>query len=369
MHLGAAFAKSSAMRRGRRRNKLAYKYWSKEEKEYLFKHAKTLHPEDILPELNAKFGNNRTYKAITAILTDNKVPYKHLLPPPVERAKVSIPLDEEGMRKELSKMGYKVEKREEAKADRRVKIDTSIFEGDKYKFAVISCSHLGNKWQQLTHLKSFYQYIQEEGIKVVLHTGDFVDGINVYRGHEYEVFIHGAEAQKDYAIEHYPKMENGGKTFCIGGNHDYSFIQKAGSNVLKGIAQERSDIEYLGEWGAYPQVGPLNIYIHHGSGGTAYADSYKLQKNIENFSPENKPDVYFLGHFHKWCFLSQYRNVMGVTVGSFEAQTPYAKRNNWQPQVAGLIVEITVNQAFRKNSIAQFNWRMVPFFVPVELDY
>lgn len=348
---------------------MSYKYWTKEEKEYLFKQVKTLHPEDILPDLNSKFGNNRTYKALTAILADNKVPYKHLIAPPEKRAVISTSLDEEGMRKELSKMGYKVEKREEAKTDRRIKIDTSILKGDKYKFAVISCTHLGNKWQQLTHLKSFYRYIQEEGIKVCLNCGDVVDGVSVYRGHEYEVFIHGAEAQQNYAIEHYPKMENGGKTYMIDGNHDYSFIQRAGANVLKGVAQERDDIEYLGAFGAYPKIGPLNIYMHHGSGGVAYSDSYKLQKNIENFSPENKPDIYLIGHFHKWCFLSQYRNVMGVTVGSFEAQTPYAKRNNWQPQIAGLIVEFQVNDAVRKNGIAQFNWRMIPYFVPIAEDY
>ena len=178
---------------------MSYKYWTKEEKEYLFKHVKTRHPEDIMPDLNAKFGNNRTYKSITGMLADSKVPYKHLLPPSEERV-ASNPLDEEGMRKELSKMGYKVEKRGLAEVDRKFKIDTSMFEGETSRFAIISCTQLGSRFQQLTFLKNFYQYIQEQGIKVVLHCGDMVDGEKMYRGHEYELFLHGAEAQKNYVI-------------------------------------------------------------------------------------------------------------------------------------------------------------------------
>lgn len=349
------------------------KPWSAKERNYIFERVTQdeVHPYDVWEEYkrHADF-TPRTYNAIKALLKDNNMSYAGLIRKADGRAiEEKDQLTEEQMREELSKRGYKVEKREEAKTDRKVKIDTSIFAGDKYKLAVISCTHLGNKWQQLTHLKSFYQYIQDEGIQIVLHCGDFIDGINVYRGQEYEVFIHGAQAQQEYATAQYPRMENGGKTYVIGGNHDYSFIQKSGTDVLRSIAQERGDIEYLGSFGAYPQLKPLNIFMHHGGGGVAYADSYKLQKNIENFSPENKPDIYFFGHFHKWCHLSQYRNVIGWTIGSFEGQTPYAKRHNWQPQIGGLIVEFDVNDAVRKNGIAQFTWRTVPYYVLKENDY
>ena len=177
------------------------KFWGKEEREYLLKYAKTLHPVDILPELNTKFGNNRTFKALTNILTECKVPYKHLMRPPDAREPIDPQfMDEEGMRKELSKMGYKVEKRGLAEVDRKFKIDTSMFNGETSRFAVISCTQLGSRFQQLTFLKNFYKYIENQGIKVVLHCGDFVDGEKMYRGHEYELFLHGCEAQKDYAI-------------------------------------------------------------------------------------------------------------------------------------------------------------------------
>ena len=345
------------------------KYWGKEEKAYLLKHAKTLHPVDILPELNTKFGNNRTFKALTNMLSECKVPYKHLIRPPDAMDPVDPQfMDEEGMRKELSKMGYKVEKRGLAEVDRKFKIDTSMFEGETSRFAVISCTQLGSRFQQLTFLKNFYKYIENQGIKVVLHCGDFVDGEKMYRGHEYELFLHGCEAQKDYAINEYPELKNG-KTYVIMGNHDECYWKQNGVNILQGIAKDREDIVYLGRWGAYPKIGGLNIYMAHGTGGVAYARSYKLQKNIEQFAPAKKPDLYFIGHWHVSAALFEYRNVTAFMIPCFQSQTPYLKAKGLYPEIGGFIVEVVSNDTFRKDGTARIKWEFIPFFVPRDDDF
>ena len=275
--------------------------------------------------------------------------------------------------KELSKAlcarGYKVEKIIPEETDRRTKIDSSLFEGEKIRFAVISCTHLGSKFQQLTHLQYYYRYIQDLGIKVVFHAGDLVDGIDVYNGHEFEIFIHGIDAQRDYTIENYPRMDNGGKTYVIAGNHDYSFKKKAGSSIVKDIAAQREDIDYLGVYGAYPQIPKLNMYIQHGGGGQAYAVSYKMQKNIEKMSPDSKPDIYILGHYHTSCILLEYRNVTGFMLPSFQAQTPYARRNGWPAENGGFIITVTINNRERRNGVSKTEFEFVPFYVPIEEDY
>lgn len=278
-------------------------------------------------------------------------------------------LKDQEISKALCARGYKVERIVPDETGRKTKIDPKYFDGKKIQFAVISCTHFGSKFQQITHLHSFYQYAQSKGIEIVFHAGDMTDGIDVYTGHEFELFIHGIDAQRDYVIDNYPKMENGGKTYVIAGNHDFSFKKKAGSNIVKDIASQRDDIEYLGVYGAYPQIPGLNIYLQHGAGGQAYAVSYKMQKNIEKMSPESKPDLYLLGHYHTSCLLLEYRNVTGFMLPSFQAQTPYARRHGWPAENGGFIITVTVNDRERKNGVSKTEFEFVPFYVPIDRDY
>lgn len=277
-------------------------------------------------------------------------------------------LTPQAMAAKLSQLGYAVERLSQDKMDRNFVVDPSLFEGDTYKVGVVSCTHLGSKFQQLSHLRNFYQRCHDQGVKVVLHTGDLVDGMNVYAGQEFELFQHGFDAQRNYAIENYPRLVNG-KTLVIAGNHDYSFVKEGGADILEDIASRRPDIEYLGALGAYPIIGPLKIYMQHGAVGMAYARSYRLQKNIESFAPEAKPDIYFLGHFHVGCYLPAFRNVFGVMVPCFQSQTPFERRRALYPEIAGIIVEITVNNRDRVSGFVSMKMDWVPFYVPKEKDY
>lgn len=360
--------------------------WQREEVKYLKKRVEKdhIHPHDVYYEMKEKFGGGKPYRTFNAVrhkLNDLDVSYGGLrrkdeisqINESVESSGVKMapakePTERE-LREQLSSMGYRVEKVEQASVDRRFKVDTSMFEGDTYKMAVISCTQLGSRYQQLTHLKSFYQYIQDQGIKTVLNCGDIVDGIRVYRGQEYELFIHGAKAQREYTIEHYPKMENGGKTIMISGNHDYSFMANGGEKIVETICDKREDLEYVGDYGAYPKIGPLNIFMAHGDCGVSYARSYKLQKNIEQMSPANKPDIYFVGHWHVGCMLPEYRNVIAFMIPCFQSQTPFLKRKSLYPELGGLIVSFTINDVTRKDGIARCKFEWVPFYVPIDNDY
>jgi len=278
-------------------------------------------------------------------------------------------ISEQDLRQLLSEKGYRVEKLTPDKMDIKKRVDASMFEGERIIFAVISCTHSASKYQQLTHLRTFYTYAQERGVKLVLHAGDVTAGIRVYRGQEYELFLHGEKAQREYVIEHYPRMENGGKTIMIAGNHDYSFVKEAGCDIVENIADKREDIEYWGAYGAYPILPRLKVYLQHTSGGVPYALSYRLQKNIEQFSPDAKPDIYFMGHLHKSCALFQYRNVTAFSLPCFESQTPYLRRKGLYPEIGGLIVEFFVNDKGRKDNLARMKFEWVPFYKPIEKDY
>jgi len=268
----------------------------------------------------------------------------------------------------LSKKGYTVLKPEPTKGDRVFTVDKSLFTGRTVKFAVVGCTQIGSKYQQMTHLTEFYKIVEDMGIKCVLHGGDMMDGEGIYKGQVYELFLHGADAQIDYTVEYYPKIK-GGKTFVISGNHDLSFMAEAGIDTVNKVAEKRKDIEYLGAIGAYPNIKGLNIYLQHGAGGVAYARSYKLQKQIEQFAPEVKPDYYFLAHYHINCMLPQYRNVFGMTIPCFQSQTPYLKRKNLYPEVGGWVFEFKVNDKGRKNNLVLAKMQYIPFFNMIESDY
>ena len=262
---------------------------------------------------------------------------------------------------EVSNRGY-VAYKQKIKEDKEYQYDKRI---KTYKIGIVSDTHIGSKYQQLQHLWDFYRICEHFGIKIILHAGDVCEGNGkLYRGQLYEMFLHGASNQLKYLIENYPKKE-GIKTYIIGGSHDYSFFKESGYDILQHFADKRRDIKHLGYWGAYIKFGKIVIYLAHGSGGIAYAVSYKIQKAVEEFAPENKPHIFLLGHYHKPCYLEGYRNVEGFQLKCFQSQTPYLKSKHRFPVVGGMI--LTIHQSKRGLESVEIYNKI--YYRPIKDDY
>ena len=90
------------------------------------------------------------------------------------------------------------------------------------RIALISDTHIGSTCQQLTYLRDFYEKCEAVGVSAIYHAGDILAGNGkVYRGQEYELFVHGLDDTLDYFEEVYPKID-GVNTYFITGNHDLS---------------------------------------------------------------------------------------------------------------------------------------------------
>lgn len=290
--------------------------------------------------------------------------FGHFLPHRRER---EPEMDTEAAISKLQDEGYTIIK-EDKETDKRFRIDLKRFSGKPFKIGAISCSHLCSRYQQLTHLHTFYKLAKKEGVSTILHTGDLCDGNGqVYRGHQYEIFEHGADAQRDYIVDNYPKVK-GITTHFINGNHDESWWKSAGYNIGEKIAERRNDMKYLGFYGAFVTVGGIKIYLHHGAGGVAYARSYKLQKLIEQLAPEQKPNIVLQGHYHVSCVLEMYRNVEGFSLGCFQAQTPYLKRLGVYPSISGRIITITPDKTY-PGGTASIESKFIPFYKVIENDH
>lgn len=224
---------------------------------------------------------------------------------------------------ELQGRGHRV-KLEKPPSDRRFR--RAPKKKKHHRFAVCGDTHLGSRYQQLTHLNSFYDLVVKEGIDTVLHLGDLVHGHHrMHRDQVYELHVHGADAQTQYAVDTYPKRD-GVTTLLLTGNHDDSWFSDSGYDVVKGFCERRDDTLYLGSRGAYLEYGGVMIYLWHPRGGLSYARSYRLQKMIEQMSPESKPHILFSGHWHVGAHLPAYRNVDAFLVPCFQSQSPFEKK-------------------------------------------
>lgn len=277
-------------------------------------------------------------------------------------------LEDHALVEELEARGW-VLHRDDPKADRHIEIDAP--KRGTVRIAIASDTHLGSKYQQLTHWRTFAQAAQDFGADIGLHAGDAVDGTHkMHRGMEFEQFRLGFEAQGNYAVDHWPEYRTKrGKRpveqYVIGGNHDGSFHNDTGANILAKVAAARDDITFLGAPAATFHISGLDIYMLHPDGGPSYARSYRLQKIVEQLAPDTKPHVMVCGHWHVAAHVPGYRNVEAFALPCFQAQTPYLRRKGLAPVLGGLLLELE----FSERGLEDMTTKWVRFPSAIDKDW
>ena len=190
------------------------------------------------------------------------------------------------------------------------------------KLLLISDTHLCNKADRLDILRYLYNKAENKGVKYILHSGDFTDGKSNRAEQIYELKEPSYDGQTQYCVEKYPTFS--GKTYVIQGNHDDWWYKSNGSEIVKAIARQRDDIVYLGADVADLKIGKLKIRLFHGSGGVAYAKSYKIQKYLDSIPIAEKPHILQTGHIHQAFYMKQDKTHCFQT-GCLEDLTPYCR--------------------------------------------
>jgi hypothetical protein len=232
------------------------------------------------------------------------------------------------------------------------------FYKDTFRFGILSDPQYGSLYTNLGCIQAAYKTFRREKVSKVYMPGDIVDGEKMYKGQEYEIYAHGADAQVDEVINlhpHYKDIE----THFITGNHDLAFWKNAGTDIGPKIAAwdgngnklggPRDDMFYHGQEEADIWIGPkgnktIKLRMSHPGGGTAYAVSYRPQKYIEQISGGQKPHIILFGHFHKAELMPSYRNICSIQCGTAQSQTPFMRRKPIAAHVGFWIVECTINQ-------------------------
>lgn len=214
-----------------------------------------------------------------------------------------------GLLEMLKKQGYLFDTIEEQIRKVKPEKDAGIYKLPTnlkhIKLLLISDTHLGSKYDRLDILRYIYKKAEENGVNYVLHSGDLCEGVSnrpeqVYSLHEDAISYTG---QRDYVVKNYPKSNI--PTYLIAGNHDMWWFKKCGADICQDIANRRDDIIYLGSDCEDLQIGKLHIRMRHGSGGNAYARSYRVQKYLDSINADERPHILQMGHTHQAFYMHQ----------------------------------------------------------------
>jgi rhodanese-related sulfurtransferase len=274
----------------------------------------------------------------------------------------------------LREQGYRVGERgvDGIVLERGLPVQTQVYpnmlpllDGTLVRYGLVSDTHLGSDEEALGELHAAYDFFEREGIETVLHAGDWVTGIGVFRGQHSEIKVHTVTDQAKYAIANYPQRK-GIRTIGIAGNHDLEGdAGKLGYDPVYVIAAQRDDITYLeGGMDAWIELGADQVenapYVHlmHGKGGMSYAYSYKAQKLVDGYPSGRKPAILHPGHWHVEGTITA-RSVRVTWPSCFEHQSIFMRRLGLHPVVGFHVIEATVAG---DGSVVQYLPRDLRFF-------
>jgi len=243
-------------------------------------------------------------------------------------------------------------------------------EKNTIRFGMIGDTQIGSLYQRLDALGGFYGHCSREGIPIVFHTGDVLDGWRVYRGQEFELHPNGRSwpEQRKMFADMAPRID-GITTIFITGNHDSSFKKLIGLVVGDELTRARPDWKFIGQdiGSTILKTGDGHefvVQLLHPGGGTAYAVSYHAQKIVESLSGGQKPDLIGIGHYHKAMWMPQYRNVSALLTGTFQSQTPFMIQHSLAAHIGGWIITVTL--ADKKKLTSRVQAEFVSFYEPEE---
>ena len=198
------------------------------------------------------------------------------------------------------------------------------FGKEVFKFAHITDTHMGAVFFKEYIWDALCREIDKQKVDMVFHTGDVTEGLNNSRiDMIYDLTHIGYDKQKEYAIEKLSMLNAPIK--AVDGNHDRWYKKSSGALIVKDIADNLENMEYLGEDSADVKVGNAVFRLWHGEDGSSYATSYRLQKLVEAFSGGDKPSVLLAGHTHKQGYFFD-RNIHCITGGAVTTQSNWMKR-------------------------------------------
>ena len=236
-------------------------------------------------------------------------------------------------------------------------------EHNDFKFVAISDIRLGSKSQQLSILNDIYKKAQEMGIHNVIVCGNISAGLKPMTDTESN-FIDDTQAQIDYIVANYPKVE-GMKTYFISGKLDDKHLYQNNINIGQRIADQRPDMIYLGEDACDIEIDRVKMQVMSSRLSKTYTASYRTQQTIDAYRSEDKPDILLYGgllQMEKY----NYRDVKVISIPSVCATDKEMKTKRYANTIGAWYVTVKLKENGKLDSINAVN---SPYYVTNKDDY
>ena len=175
------------------------------------------------------------------------------------------------------------------------------------RLALLGDTHLCSKNDTIDLLTDTYYTIEEKNTDLVLHCGDFFDGLYPNIEDYYKCLrVSSYEGQLEYGTIYYPSYSN--KTLVVSGNHDDSWYQLLHKEILSDLSKKREDIIYLGPNRRRIAINGLTIDLLHGDILQNGKKNFTIGMYIRNIDEEKRPVIIHHGHTH----YGSYNNIYGV---------------------------------------------------------
>lgn len=232
------------------------------------------------------------------------------------------------------------------------------FSGQRIKIGVLGDTHFGNKWTDKKFLEAVFKEFKKEGVEAVYHTGDLTDGPWQRHQNVLEQYAHGFDAQVKDFVKDFPSIE-GKITYVIDGNHDGWYRRMGSGSVAESVALRRKDIVSLGSDEATVKIGKIDLMLSHPDDGTAYAYSYKAQRQIESMfkMEEQIPRIILQGHYHK-IFSMNFGGTNYFCTGTTERQTPWMRGKKIGADMGAYILDIYKD---KHGNLAKLTTTLLPY--------
>lgn len=230
---------------------------------------------------------------------------------------------------------------------------------DKHvRFIVMSDSHIGHQAFKPELLEQVFSYAKKFKVDAIYHAGDITEGMSSRPGHIYELTHIGTTKQIEYAAGLFSQSPV--TIYGITGNHDQWAYKTNGVDVGRALEDKVNKFKYLGMNEADIKLSPsVTMKLFHPNDGSAYAQSYKVQKLVESFTGGEKPHILFEGHYHKALY-TFIRNVHAFESGTLCGQTPWMRGKKLPANMGFWMIDVYL--AGNKKEIESITPRFIPHY-------
>lgn len=216
-------------------------------------------------------------------------------------------------------------------------------ENNIIKFLVISDTRFGSIFAQPSILNELYRHAYDLGVRNVIHAGNITEGLYKMSNNMIETLIvRDTLQQAEYVVKNYPGIE-GMTTHFITGKKDRTHLVANKIDIGKQIAEQRSDMNYIGTGRCRLFVDNIEMLLLSRSQRKTYTQSYRAQKMIDAMRSESKPQFLLYGGLLQSEKFA-YRNVQVLSVPSICATTWEMEEKEYANVVGGWIFEITTDK-------------------------